>query len=85
MPTYEYECTVCGYKFEMFQKISDEPIVVCPKCNGKVKRLISTNGSFILKGNGWYVTDYAKNNKNQVHESNKPANQTTEKSSVSNK
>lgn len=85
MPTYEYECTVCGYKFEMFQKISDKPITACPKCNGRVKRLISNNGSFILKGNGWYVTDYAKNNKKQSNETNKPATQATEKSSVNNK
>ncbi|MGB9735612.1 MAG: FmdB family zinc ribbon protein [bacterium] len=85
MPTYEYQCTVCGYKFEVFQKISDKPITVCPKCKGKVKRLISDSSSFILKGKGWYVTDYANNNRSQTHATNKPINSTAEKTPTNNK
>jgi predicted nucleic acid-binding Zn ribbon protein len=46
------------------QKFSDEPLKNCPDCGGKLKKLISQS-SFILKGSGWYVTDYArKNNSN---------------------
>ena len=41
MPFYEYECTECKYKFEEFQKMSDDPIKECPKCEGLVKKLIS--------------------------------------------
>jgi putative FmdB family regulatory protein len=60
MPTYEYECPDCGYRFEEFQKMSDEPVKRCPKCNGKVKRLISAGSGIIFKGSGFYATDYAR-------------------------
>ncbi len=59
MPTYEYLCEACGHTFEANQRITDEPLKNCPECDGSVKRLIS-NGNFILKGSGWYLTDYAK-------------------------
>jgi putative FmdB family regulatory protein len=57
MPIYEYECLECGKKFEIFQKISEEPLRVCKECKGRLNRLISMC-SFQLKGSGWYVTDY---------------------------
>ena len=58
MPTYEYECTSCGHKFECFQSIMDKPKKRCPKCRRKVKRLISGGGGFLFRGNGFYTTDY---------------------------
>ena len=58
MPTYEYECEKCGITFERFQSIKDEPIKKCPKCDGKVRRLISTGVGIIFKGSGFYATDY---------------------------
>ena len=58
MPIYEYECEKCG-EFEQMQRITDPPLVRCPTCKRKVRRLISST-SFQLKGTGWYVTDYAK-------------------------
>lgn len=58
MPTYEYECLKCGYRFEEFQGIKDEPLKKCPKCGGKVKRLIGTGTGIIFKGEGFYQTDY---------------------------
>ena len=57
MPIYEYECLDCGKRFEIFQKISEEPLRVCKECKGRLNRLISMC-SFQLKGSGWYVTDY---------------------------
>jgi putative FmdB family regulatory protein len=64
MPIYEYECTECGHQIEKLQKISDPPIKKCPRCRGKMKKLISQN-TFRLKGTGWYATDYGnKNEKN---------------------
>jgi putative FmdB family regulatory protein len=57
MPIYEYECLDCGKKFEIFQKMSDEPLAECRVCGGRLNRLISMC-SFQLKGTGWYVTDY---------------------------
>jgi len=58
MPTYEYECEKCHHLFEQVQKMTDEPVKVCPVCGGKVKRLISGGGGFLLKGNGFYITDH---------------------------
>jgi putative FmdB family regulatory protein len=60
MPTYEYECLTCEYRFEEFQKMSDEPVKTCPKCSEKVRKLISTGGGLIFKGPGFYATDYAR-------------------------
>lgn len=62
MPTYEYKCLECGHVFEIFQKMSDEPISECPKCKGKVKRLLGAGAGPIFKGSGFYQTDY-KNTK----------------------
>jgi putative FmdB family regulatory protein len=59
MPVYEYACEKCKHEFEAEQRISDDPIRVCPKCRArKVKRLISRT-SFVLKGSGWYSDLYA--------------------------
>lgn len=58
MPIYEYGCPNCGKHYEIFQKFSDEPLSKCPECGAHVHKLISRT-SFILKGIGWYVTDYA--------------------------
>jgi len=57
MPIYEYQCTKCNQQFEIMQKMSDPPITTCGSCGGELKKLI-TNTSFVLKGSGWYVTDY---------------------------
>lgn len=59
MPLYEYECKQCGHRFEKIQKFSDEPEKICPKCGGEVERLLSAP-AVQFKGQGWYVTDYAK-------------------------
>lgn len=60
MPTYEYECTKCGYTFERFQNINDKHLTKCPKCSKKVKRLIGMGAGIIFKGTGFYATDYRK-------------------------
>lgn len=61
MPTYEYECSNCGYKFDILQKMSDALLVNCPKCHQKkLKRLISAGAGIIFKGSGFYATDYRK-------------------------
>jgi len=58
MPTYEYECTECGHRFEKFQKMTDKPLSKCPQCKGKVRRLIGLGGGVIFKGPGFYTTEY---------------------------
>ncbi|MBN1121923.1 MAG: hypothetical protein JXJ17_12650 [Anaerolineae bacterium] len=56
MPIYAYECNECGVRFERKQSFSDDPITICPECEGEVHRLISPVG-VIFKGSGFYVTD----------------------------
>ncbi len=60
MPTYEYICEDCGYEFEAFQRITADPIAVCPECKGKLRRKIGTGSGLLFKGNGFYITDYKK-------------------------
>jgi putative FmdB family regulatory protein len=58
MPIYEYKCPKCGV-FEAMQRITEPSLKKCPTCKSKIERQMS-RGSFILKGSGWYATDYAK-------------------------
>jgi putative FmdB family regulatory protein len=60
MPTYEYECQKCGHHFELVQSMKDAPKRTCPKCRGRVKRLLGTGAGLIFKGSGFYSTDYRK-------------------------
>lgn len=61
MPTYEYKCKRCSYKFEAFQSIVADPVKKCPRCkDGDVQRLISGGAGLIFKGAGFYETDYKK-------------------------
>lgn len=61
MPIYEYCCGECDHVFEVLQSGFDERSETCPLCESESKRVIS-NTSFVLKGSGWYVTDYAGKN-----------------------
>jgi putative FmdB family regulatory protein len=60
MPTYEYECTSCGLRFEKQQGINDSPLSVCPECNSAVKRQISGGSGFIMKSAGSSRRDQMK-------------------------
>ena len=60
MPTYEYECESCGYKYSKIQKMRDESEKICPPCNKTVHRIISGGIGVIFKGSGFYATDYKK-------------------------
>ena len=57
MPTYEYECAK-GHTFDLFQKMTDEPVATCPECGKKARRKISGGAGFLFKGEGFYITDY---------------------------
>ena len=65
MPTYDYKCESCKDIFEFFQNMSDKPLTKCPKCNNKVRRLVSGGSGLIFKGSGFYLTDYAKKKPNE--------------------
>lgn len=59
MPTYDYECDACGHTFELFQRITADPIKKCPECKkNKVRRLFGTGAAIMFKGSGFYETDY---------------------------
>ena len=79
MPLYEYECTKCGNRFEKIQKLSDPDVKKCPKCKGKVVRLLSAP-AIQFKGSGWYITDYARKGQSEGDEkSSKPADDKSSK------
>jgi len=57
MPTYNYRCKGCDHRFEIMQRMSDDPLVICPECNEEeLKKVMvaSTTGGFQLKGKGWF-------------------------------
>ncbi|HJO57078.1 MAG TPA: zinc ribbon domain-containing protein [Nitrospinaceae bacterium] len=74
MPIYEYQCEKCDTVFETMQAISAKPLKTCnglgcnDKDNGKVHRMVSASG-FILKGSGWYTSDYPSEARKQGWES----------------
>jgi putative FmdB family regulatory protein len=65
MPIYEYQCDSCGRRFEVMQRMTEPPLATCEQCRGHVRRLISQT-SFVLKGSGWYVTDYPSASRKQA-------------------
>lgn len=64
MPTYEYR-REDGTVFEIQQSINDDPLKTDPETGQKVKRIISGGGGVVYKGEGWYVTDYKKNDRKE--------------------
>src|SRR3989442_14166360 len=80
MPTYEYECRKCRRTFEIRQRISEPALTVCDVCGGEVRRLLSA-APFILKGGGWYVTDYPSEARKQALKSEKTSEKSSDKSS----
>jgi putative FmdB family regulatory protein len=61
MPTYTYRCKACGHEFDELQRISDETLVTCPKCNQPaLVRVIGGGAGLHFKGSGFYLTDYKK-------------------------
>ena len=59
MPTYDYECTACEATWELFQRITEDPVKKCPECGKKkANRLFGTGAAIMFKGSGFYETDY---------------------------
>jgi putative FmdB family regulatory protein len=56
MPTYEYRCTECGDHLEVVQSFADDPLTVCPRCEGRLKKVFNSPG-ISFKGSGFYKTD----------------------------
>ncbi|MAZ12004.1 MAG: hypothetical protein CMO71_04230 [Verrucomicrobiales bacterium] len=89
MPTYEYVCEKCDHEFEIFQSIKADPLKDCPKCKGKVRRMIGTGAGIIFKGSGFYETDYRsesyKSGAKKESDSKKSSSKSDSKSKSGNK
>ena len=91
MPTYEYLCSDCNHEFEEFESITAPPLEKCPRCDGSVRRLISSGNGLIFKGSGFYITDYRNANEGPAKKSKesstdkKPEKKAAKKSSDSTK
>ncbi len=72
MPLYEYRCQQCGEHLEKIQKFSDRPLSACPKCKGRLERLLSSP-AIQFKGSGWYVTDYARKSASSTSKETTPS------------
>ena len=56
VPTYQYACTDCGHDFEQFQSFSDDALTVCPRCEGRLRKVYNAVG-VVFKGSGFYRND----------------------------
>ena len=66
MPIYAYACKECDHTLDALQKIADAPLLDCPSCGkSALKRLLSAP-RFRLKGQGWYETDFKKDNQRNI-------------------
>ncbi len=85
MPTYEYLCQGCSYKFELKQSMKDDPVATCARCGKSVNRIISAP-AIMFKGSGWYITDYSNKMKPPTDESldstSSPKKETAESAST---
>ena len=77
MPIYAYRCAACGHAKDVLQKLSDEPLVVCPSCGAPRFEKQVTAAGFQLKGSGWYVTDFREGANKKA---DKPADKAAETS-----
>jgi putative FmdB family regulatory protein len=75
VPTYEYQCEKCHKVFEIRQRISEPALTTHDGCGGTVKRLLSP-APFILKGEGWYVTDYPSESRKKAKDAESPKPET---------
>ena len=71
MPIYAYKCSACGHAQDVLQKMSDDPLTVCPACHGATYSKQVTAAGFQLKGSGWYVTDFRDGGKKADKSSDK--------------
>ena len=56
MPTYEYACTACGHRLDAVQSFTDDPLSICPECDGALRKVYGAVG-IAFKGSGFYKTD----------------------------
>jgi putative FmdB family regulatory protein len=84
VPTYEYQCDKCHRVFEVRQRISEPALTTCDTCGGAVRRLLAAT-PFILKGGGWYVTDYPSESRKKAMNAEKSSTASSDKSDKAHK
>lgn len=70
MPIYDYQCEDCKHSFETFQTMTEKNLTECPRCGGKLTKLISPP-NIVFKGEGFYVNDYGKKEAKRKEEERK--------------
>jgi putative FmdB family regulatory protein len=63
MPIYEYRCER-GHQFEVMQKMTDDPVQSCSRCEAPVQRVFHPVAVH-FKGKGFYNTDYGTRRRNR--------------------
>ena len=79
MPIYEYACASCDHHLEALQKISEDPLVFCPECGEESLRKMVSAAAFVLKGSGWYETDFKNSGKEKPKDAKASDGQPTSK------
>lgn len=87
MPIYTYRCNDCGHQFDQRQRMSADPLTICPNCEGEIRRVVNSVG-VVFKGSGFYVTDNrngssGKKNKKEKTEIKSSTESSAEKKSES--
>ena len=81
MPIYEYACVSCDHHLETLQKMSEDPLVFCPECGEESLRKKVSAAAFVLKGSGWYETDFKNSGKEKPKAAKASAGQPASKTS----
>ena len=81
MPIYEYACVLCDHHLETLQKMSEDPLVFCPECGEESLRKKVSAAAFVLKGSGWYETDFKNSGKEKPKDAKASDGQPASKSS----
>ncbi|MDR2786896.1 MAG: zinc ribbon domain-containing protein [Candidatus Accumulibacter sp.] len=59
MPIYTYRCASCGFEKDHLQKLNDSVLLTCPQCHQDTyEKQVTAAAGFLLKGSGWYATDF---------------------------
>ncbi|HBI22366.1 MAG TPA: FmdB family transcriptional regulator [Legionella sp.] len=83
MPIYEYQCSGCHHAFDVIQKMSDEPVKICPVCLEETAVKLVSAAGFQLKGTGWYATDFKSKSPSEVKTDNKACRSSEKKAAES--
>ena len=81
MPIYEYACVSCDHHLEALQKMSEDPLVFCPECGEESLRKKVSAAAFVLKGSGWYETDFKNSGKEKPKDAKASGEQSASKTS----